>query len=158
MVGKSELVGRGWETKTVEINSLKKERKKEGAKRHCFHGMLRTRVWKPGNLIFCWVAKELWGELREEAPVDCCQSIGIYMFWLPACCLFHSQPNISCCTTLAINITVRGGWGRGSEDNVYDVLVTANMGEIGSSQPDATKQGARIWIMSVIYLFAPLLF
>lgn len=50
-----------------------------------------------------------------------------------------------------------GGLG-GAEDTVYDVLVAANMGEIGSSQPDATKQGARIWIMSVIYLFAPLLF
>lgn len=56
-----------------------------------------------------------------------------------------------------INIT-QWGVGGHSEGKVYDVLVAANMGEIGSSQPDATKQGARIWIMSVIYLFAPLLF
>lgn len=92
--------------------------------------------------------------------MDSSQSIGIYVFWLRASCLFHSQPNVSCCTTLSINITVRGAGGEGgvSEDTVYDVLVAANMGEIGSSQPDATKQGARIWIMSVIYLFAPLLF
>lgn len=91
--------------------------------------------------------------------MDSSQSIGVYVAWLRASCLFHRQPNVSCCTTLSISITVRGAGGLGgSEDTVYDVLVAANMGEIGSSQPDATKQGARIWIMSVIYLFAPLLF
>lgn len=132
----------------------RKKKKKEGAKRDSFHSMLRTRVWKPDNWIFCWVAKELWGEWQEEAPVDCSQYIDIYMFWLIACCLFHCQPHVSWCTTLTLH---SGGWGL-SEGKVYDVLVAANMGEIGSSQPDATKQGARIWIMSVIYLFAPLLF
>lgn len=93
--------------------------------------------------------------------MDCSQCIDIYMFWLPACCLFHSQRHVSWCTTLTLHSRGSGGGdggGRGSEDKVYDRLVAANMGEIGSSQPDATKQGARIWIMSVIYLFAPLLF
>lgn len=55
---------------------------------------------------------------------------------------------------LHVKITAQGG----CDDNVRDELVGATTGKIGSLQPDATKQGARVWIVSVIYLFAPLLF
>lgn len=50
VVGKSEEEGGGGSERkgSVEINSLKKR-----AKKHCYHGMLCKRVWKPGNMRFC---------------------------------------------------------------------------------------------------------
>lgn len=39
--------------KNIINQELEDRKKKEGGARDCFHGMLRTRVWKAGNLIFC---------------------------------------------------------------------------------------------------------
>lgn len=85
------------------------------------------------------------------------QPIRPHLHLLAACVLSLFMARV---TSLAlhwpVNITVGGG--ADSEGNVCDALVWATMGKIGSLQPDATKQGARVWIVSVIYLFAPLLF
>lgn len=54
MVGKGVKGGGGaLREKSIINQELEDRKKKEGGARDCFQGMLRTRVWKAGNLIFC---------------------------------------------------------------------------------------------------------
>lgn len=79
------------------------------------------RVWKPGNVRFCWVEKAPEKNEERTPPWAAANTPPLFYIFLR---LFYGQPYFSC-TTAVINTTVEGVF----TDNVCDGFVGATMGK-----------------------------